>query len=1303
MKFAPIRNSLFALIGSLAAFFLTPIPGHAAAIWWNGQTDSMWTGFNWTTDGTDSHSGTSLPNGDLVFSATGAAHQQTTMLGADFSIHSLTFMDPAIVRMSGPYTLTVADDGSIPGYITVDAGAGYVTIENDLALNAHLLTVEGAALLRINGDIHGNVLTKDGLGSLVLAGVLDSGMTLNVNAGTVFLIRGQTLAGLHIGPGATVLLAEHGPDEPNGTKVIDTAALTIDLNGGALDLTNNAMIVRGGATNAYPALLALVQSGFYNGPAGYWDGPGVRSSTAAADGNYSLALGLVDNADPQAGFTEFAGVTGLSANDALLAFTFYGDADLNRAVDPTDQWLLDNGFQMSWSGWFNGDFDYNGAIDPTDEWLLQNAFQNQYTVSQYSDSDWDGMPDWWEMVHTLNPGFSVDAILDADSDGATNLDEYLVGTDPNAAASCPYKVLSSAPQRHQYDYATDGAVVLHLNKPLPTSVTQVSGDFVKRTTDNGVTWETVSGVTTILPGRKVISFLPTTPFVARPTGTAVFYYKIDFTVTSSGLAPVVPFQAKFSTLHPDAIGPWVQRVWPGEGYIEVATNYIPMVKWGQPLLAATVNSANISLREDGGTSDMPVTVAFNYNTYRMAITPDSSLQPDTLYSVTLKTGLLNLTGVPLLHPFQWSFRTRPSLPPPGAAPHITAIDPACYSKNIQPNAVFAITFSEPMDDSTFTSETVHLRAYDGEEDMEVEFAYEPSTHVVTITPAADLSYQTRYELTFDAEAILSSALTPAQLEGQTKFNFTSDRDPNAGGGDGGGDGDDDDPDGDGGSDDPDEPKPLKITLTYGNNTDYNPSEAVGGGPTITYTRPDGSSQTIPTPEPTGLPVSFTTDDIPDGSIIVITPDATDVEVKVADGSQNDGDGYFAFETEEDQETKNSTETLKGELNGNTYTFHAQAAPPQAQAQASNPKGGSLKPVNIIPDTGMAGTLGDVVPSNKKDKNAEKHFVTPQKFTGGIPGDYVNLTVKGMKKAVFEKSFEWACEPADAGEAVPGEAHKFRVKRDAAKKIEVIIKSKADSTKIMDTMNVWVVLWTVDTQIDTDVLLEHRSDPPPPRAFLDTIWSFKATVEPASILTKEDDIPDMNHKPKVHVPEWKKPHALDGLKFSDPKGRWNLTQQWRERHLAPSVTTADIGIPASSLLSGTLPNANIIQKTSPTNGADGFPVNELFGNDSTPDYDTSLPYSDKQLTGQDTPSEVIYDAAGNVGDTFESRVHFLVFVRAEIGKKWYRVSEKKPWRLSVKLKKVSETADDSDYNGDGDKNDLLWIDDGSESDATNDNW
>jgi predicted outer membrane repeat protein len=46
-----------------------------------------------------------------------------------------------------------------------------------------------------------------------------------------------------------------------------------------------------------------------------------------------------------------------------------------------------------------------------------------------ADSDTDGLPDGWEVANGLNPASGSDALADADGDGLTNLEEYMIGTD----------------------------------------------------------------------------------------------------------------------------------------------------------------------------------------------------------------------------------------------------------------------------------------------------------------------------------------------------------------------------------------------------------------------------------------------------------------------------------------------------------------------------------------------------------------------------------------------------------------------------------------------------------------------------------------------------------------------------------------------------------------------------------------------------------------------------------------------------------------------------------------------------------
>jgi hypothetical protein len=55
--------------------------------------------------------------------------------------------------------------------------------------------------------------------------------------------------------------------------------------------------------------------------------------------------------------------------------------------------------------------------------------------SQFTDTDVDGIPDYWETAYGLNPGNPADAALDADGDGRSNKAEYLAGTDPRNGSS----------------------------------------------------------------------------------------------------------------------------------------------------------------------------------------------------------------------------------------------------------------------------------------------------------------------------------------------------------------------------------------------------------------------------------------------------------------------------------------------------------------------------------------------------------------------------------------------------------------------------------------------------------------------------------------------------------------------------------------------------------------------------------------------------------------------------------------------------------------------------------------------------
>ena len=78
------------------------------------------------------------------------------------------------------------------------------------------------------------------------------------------------------------------------------------------------------------------------------------------------------------------------------------------------------------SGLYQDDpmFGADAVVTRSKTWIVGGA-----------DTDGDGMPDSYELAQGFNPNNPADAQQDADGDGATNLDEYLAGTDPHDAAS----------------------------------------------------------------------------------------------------------------------------------------------------------------------------------------------------------------------------------------------------------------------------------------------------------------------------------------------------------------------------------------------------------------------------------------------------------------------------------------------------------------------------------------------------------------------------------------------------------------------------------------------------------------------------------------------------------------------------------------------------------------------------------------------------------------------------------------------------------------------------------------------------
>ena len=263
---------------------------------------------------------------------------------------------------------------------------GGLSVNGGATANGNALAVLGSAgndTVTVNGGTvsfaTGGTINSTNLNNLVVdpRGGTDA---LTVNAATV-AVPAQTAGGGFLARTFSTLAVGNGGQVNVGTAAArsDRTVVVIAAGGslsvgstGQLNLGGNDMVVRGGSVSA---VATLAGSGFAGGA---WTGFGLASSAAANSGR-TTALGVIQNANPNTAAALYSTFDGqsASASDVLVKYTYYGDANLDGAVNAADFSLLDAGSVLGRTGWLNGDLNYDGVIDGADYALADNGFNFQ--------------------------------------------------------------------------------------------------------------------------------------------------------------------------------------------------------------------------------------------------------------------------------------------------------------------------------------------------------------------------------------------------------------------------------------------------------------------------------------------------------------------------------------------------------------------------------------------------------------------------------------------------------------------------------------------------------------------------------------------------------------------------------------------------------------------------------------------------------------------------------------------------------------------------------------------------------------
>jgi hypothetical protein len=281
---------------------------------------------------------------------------RTVTVDSPQTVGTINFNSSVAYALAGSSTLTI--DSSTAGAINVLNGSHTISAPVVLAKNTTVTVGPDGSTLTMSGNLTANsgvTLTKAGSGVLQVSRVRADG--LNVNGGDLAVLPdGSDTGASNV---KSLAIATNGPDY--------TARLNLNNNAMVIDYTGGSPLV---------AIQSAIASGYHGGD---WTGTGITSDTAAnvavnPSQPYKTAIGFAEATDLFNTFPQtFHGQT-IDDSSILLAYTLYGDADLNRSVDTIDFNILAANFSQSGQRWSRGDFNFDGSVDTTDFNLLAANF-----------------------------------------------------------------------------------------------------------------------------------------------------------------------------------------------------------------------------------------------------------------------------------------------------------------------------------------------------------------------------------------------------------------------------------------------------------------------------------------------------------------------------------------------------------------------------------------------------------------------------------------------------------------------------------------------------------------------------------------------------------------------------------------------------------------------------------------------------------------------------------------------------------------------------------------------------------------
>lgn len=277
------------------------------------------------------------------------------------------------------------------------------------------------------------------------------------------------------------------------------------------------------------------------------------------------------------------------------------------------------------------------------------------------------------------------------------------------------------------------------NVPITTSVSITFSEAMDSSslTTRTITVSTQDGAAiagTVTPGNATATFKPLQALAYNTV------YVVTITTGVKDLAgnpPATEYVRSFTTgIAPDTVPPRVIKTMPSDKAI-VGVNTPVTATFSEAVKDSTITAATFFASANGAA----VPGVVDYAGTTAIFTPASLLQYGTTYTITITTGVQDLSGNPLAGNVIWTFTTVPL--PDTTPPSVVSVIPDSGGNGVPIGAAVTATFSEPVDQNT-----LRFTLSGGGADVPCTMSYSGATSA--FTPKDLLAYGTTFTGTVSA-------------------------------------------------------------------------------------------------------------------------------------------------------------------------------------------------------------------------------------------------------------------------------------------------------------------------------------------------------------------------------------------------------------------------------------------------------------------------------------------------------------------------------------------------------------------------